>query len=262
MSVYPFHFLTIAGSDNGGGAGIQADIKTASALGGYAASAITSVTVQDTQKLYDQHIIPTHIVKAQIEYTLEDIPINVIKIGLMPHIDMIYMLAEILKQYPEIPVIIDPVLATSGGQEIVSDAMIDVYKEMLFPRALLVTPNLPELKRLSGMGFNGIKSALHAAHSLLPYCQNILVKGGHSCPAEYVTDILVNKEGGTEKFQLPFIDTKAGHGTGCTLSSAIASYSAMGYDLKEAISFAKKYTHQALKNAPIIGKGKAPLKNF
>ena len=251
--------MTIAGSDNSGGAGIQADIKTATMLGGYASSVITALTAQNTQGVSDVMPVPSDFVQKQMLTVFNDLKPDVIKIGMLMNADIVHVVADMLDHYHDIPVILDPVLCSSSGKVLLEQDAIKALKTRLFPRCLVITPNLSELKVLSGLPISSIKTALACAHELLAQnAQAVLVKGGHACITEQVTDVVVTKER-TEKYALPHIHTHAGHGTGCTLASALASFVATGYNIFDSTEQAKLYMHNALKYAPKIGSGTAPL---
>jgi hydroxymethylpyrimidine kinase/phosphomethylpyrimidine kinase len=246
-----FNLLTIAGSDSGGGAGIQADIKTTTMLGGFATSVITALTAQNTCGVSDIYPVPVDFIKSQMHAILLDIDIHVIKSGMLFNSDIISMVADNLPQ--NIPYILDTVMIAKGGASLLQDSAIESMKTKLFPKALMITPNLPELQALAG----GI-CVSHAQELMKNYgCQNVLIKGGHDTGND-VTDILVTKND-TYEFTLPRIITQAGHGTGCSLSAALGCYIAQGFDIVEAVHKSKDYVYQALKSAHPIGKGHYPL---
>ena len=245
------NLLTIAGSDSGGGAGIQADIKTTTMLGGFATSVITALTAQNTCGVTDIHPVPLSFIQSQIDAVLSDIDIHVIKTGMVFNADIIHLLSEMLP--PNIPYVLDTVMIAKGGAKLLCDCAIDAMKQKLFPKALIITPNLPELQALSG----GV-TVHHAQELINNYgCKNVLIKGGHDI-GDMVTDILVTKNDIFE-FTLPRIVTQAGHGTGCTLSAAISVYIAQGLSLYDAVQKSKHYVYNALLNALPIGKGCYPL---
>lgn len=246
-----FNLLTIAGSDSGGGAGIQADIKTTTILGGFATSVITALTAQNTCGVTDIHPVPLPFIMAQMQAVLSDIDIHVIKSGMLFNSDIITVVADMLP--PHTPYILDTVMIAKGGARLLCDSAIDTMKQKLFPKALIITPNLPELQTLSG----GV-SVHHAQNLIRDYgCKNVLIKGGHDT-GDMATDILVTLDT-TYEFTLPRITTQAGHGTGCTLSAALACFIAKGLSLRDATDKAKHYVHQALNHALPIGKGCYPL---
>ena len=246
-----FNLLTIAGSDSGGGAGIQADIKTTTMLGGFATSVITALTAQNTCGVFDIHPAPVLFIQAQMNAVLSDIDIHVIKSGMLFSTDIIDTISELLPD--TIPYILDTVMIAKGGASLLKDSAVLAMKEKLFSKALIITPNLPELQALSG----GV-SVSHARKLITDYgCKNVLIKGGHDT-GDNVTDILITPDNITE-FTLPRIITQAGHGTGCTLSAALACFIAQGLSLNDAVDKAKHYVYNALNHAFPIGKGCYPL---
>lgn len=247
----PYNILTIAGSDSGGGAGIQADIKTITVLGGYAASVITALTAQNTHSVTAVHPVPVDFIKAQLEAVLSDIDIHAIKSGMLYNAEIIEMVADLLPS--NIPYILDSVMISTGGDRLLDEHAIEAMKTKLFPKALMITPNLHELEALSGG-----TSISHAQNLIHDYgCQYVLIKGGHDT-GNLATDILVSKDTGHE-FSLPRLATKAGHGTGCTLSAAIAYFIGQGQNPQDAVLHAKNYVYKALENAQPIGNGSWPL---
>lgn len=256
--------LTIAGSDSGGGAGIQADLKTFAALGVYGCSAIASLTAQNTCGVQDVFPIPPEFVKAQIRSVMSDIPVNAIKTGMLATADIIRALADVLSEFNAIPLVLDPVMvATSGDRLLAEDAIESLIRDLL-PRATLITPNLLEAAALlnaapandvAGMKRQAEKiSALGAAA--------VLIKGGHGT-GERAIDVLLCGDI-VEEFSAPRLNTRNTHGTGCTLSSAIAAGLAKGLSLRDAVALAKEYLHQALSHAQHrnLGKGAGPVHHF
>lgn len=251
--------LVIAGSDSGGGAGIQADIKTITALGGYAATALTALTAQDTTGVHGVHSVPLNFLRLQIERVLDDIGADAIKIGMIGDAGAIDLVADILAGRPELPpVVLDPVMIAKGGQRLLASDAIDTFKRRLLPLAAVVTPNVPEAEALSGMVITDKNMMLHAAEAMLTLgVAAVLVKGGH-LDGEVVTDILAT-EAGPDSFNAPRIQTRHTHGTGCTLSSAIATGLAQGLDLRAAVIRARAYVRAAIATAPGFGAGHGPL---
>ncbi len=249
--------LTIAGSDSGAGAGIQADIKTAAALGCYASTAITAITAQNTMGVVAVHTVPNDIIEKQIRCVLSDIGADAIKIGMLANAQIATFVANVLSDFPEIPVILDPVLVATSGDELSNNETIDVIINQLIPRATLVTPNIPEAVALTNSA-NSPWEFLRAKG-----CRALLLKGGHMINSDTVTDRLFF---GDEEFAFTseFIQTRNTHGTGCTLSSAIASYIALGYDLKYSVQLAHDYVHHAIASAVEInlGEGHSPVHHF
>lgn len=235
----PPRLLIIAGSDSSGGAGIQADIKTAQAFGCYAQTAITAVTAQDTKGIRAIHPVPSDIVVAQIEACLGDIGADAIKIGMLGSAKLIKAVAAVLPR--KIPIVLDPILASTSGKEFLDKKAVKALKKYLVPLAAVVTPNLPEAKALGEL-----KGA-----------QAVLVKGGHATKAT-VDDVLTWK-GGVETYAFPRLKTKHTHGTGCTFSTAIACGLAQGLSLPLAVGRAREFVQRAIETAPGLGKGHGPL---
>lgn len=258
--------LSIAGSDSGGGAGIQADLKTFSSLGVYGATAITAITAQNTQGVHSQFALPPQMVYDQIIAVMEDIHPSVIKIGMLSNLQVAAVVADALERY-SIPIILDPVMVSSSGHRLLSAEAQEVLKERLLPMAQLVTPNIPEMEALSDMPLLTISDKYNAAKHLLSLgVQSVLLKGGHE-EGEVKVDILYQKSPQgivTCSFSSETLNTRNIHGTGCTLSSAIAAYMARGLDLKDAVSSAKIYISEAIKaGADIsVGKGYGPVNHL
>lgn len=251
--------LIIAGSDSGGGAGIQADIKAVTALGGYAATAITAVTVQNTRGVTGIHAIPLDIVTGQIEAVLGDIGADAIKTGMLPDPDLIAAVAARLEaQSPPIALVLDPVMVAASGDVLVSDAAIAAIRDQLLPLAHLVTPNAPEAERLTGVKVEDLDGQREAGEALLAKgAKAALVKGGHLDGGE-VIDVLVTRNG-VRIFSRPRIRTRNTHGTGCTLASACAAFLAQGLSLDRAVEQAGDYLHEAIRRAPGFGEGAGPI---
>ncbi len=253
--------LIIAGSDSGGGAGIQADIKTSSAHGCYAATAITAITAQNTLGVFGVHPVPLEIIKQQIELVLSDIDADAIKIGMLYSKPVIETVAEALSPYPAIPLILDPVMVAKGGHPLLEKDAIDTLIALLLPRATIITPNIPEAELLADIRINKISDMQQAANILRQKgARAVLLKGGHG-EGSMITDVLLSD---TLQFifESPRIETNNTHGTGCTLASAIAANIAGGTALTEAVSAARKYVYGAIQHAPAIGKGHGPLNHF
>jgi hydroxymethylpyrimidine/phosphomethylpyrimidine kinase len=250
--VKPPRVLVIAGSDSSAGAGIQADIKTAQALGCYAMTAVTAVTVQNTLGLRAVHIVPTDIVAGQIEACLTDIGADAIKIGMLGSAKLIKAVALALKGV-RVPIVLDPVLVSTSGSRLLAKSAEKALVEELFPLAALVTPNLPETRALAGRG-----DAETCGRKLIAMgARAALIKGGHATRTT-VDDVLV-WSGGVEVYAFPRIRTKHTHGTGCTLSTAIACGLARKYSLPLATGKAREYVQRAIETAPGLGKGHGPL---
>ena len=255
--------LSIAGSDSSGGAGIQADLKTFSALGVYGATAITAITAQNTLGVHSQLALTPEIVYEQIIAVIDDIHPQAIKIGMLSNTNIVIAVADALSKY-SIPIILDPVIVSSSGHRLLSVDAIDAIKERLLPMATLLTPNIPEMIALTNMPLASDDEKMRAALWLMNYGINaILLKGGHE-EGEIKKDILYIKskdEIHISYLSSPTIQTKNIHGTGCTLSSAIAAFIARGLSLEEAIIKAKEYITDAIRHGADIeiGKGYGPV---
>lgn len=256
--------LTIAGSDSGGGAGIQADIKTMSALGCYATSAITAITVQNTLGVTGIHSVPADIVRGQVDAVMTDIQPQAIKIGMVHSAALAVTLADALGAYPEVPVVLDPVMISTSGHKLIEDETINLLKERLFPLAALITPNLDEAAVLCGRPLQSVEDMKQAADLLLQTgCSAVLIKGGH-LKGEKVYDVYKSFEGEELVLESDWIESRNVHGTGCTLSSAIASYLALGNGLQQSVMLAKAYITEAIAAGSnvVTGKGSGPLNHF
>ena len=258
----PPRILSIAGSDSGGGAGIQADIKTITMLGGYAMTAITAITAQNSRGVQGVTPLTGDFVMEQVDSCLTDFGADAIKMGMLHDAGIIADLAKGLATLPEaegVPIILDPVMvATSGGRLLREDA-VKALREDLFPLATLLTPNLPELEILAGCSLGDTGAIVEAALELAQaYDCHVLAKGGHTEDAR-VIDILVGPEGFLMQFDDPKFDTPHTHGTGCTLSAAIATLVGHGQPLHHAIRLARQFVRAAIQNAPGYGDGNGPL---
>ena len=249
--------LTIAGSDSGGGAGIQADIKAISAMGCYAASAITAVTVQNTIGVQAVHPIPLDILEGQIDAVLSDIGADAIKIGMLHSAEVVNLVAEKIEQYDIKNVVLDPVMVSTSGHRLIEETAIDSLKNRLMPLARVITPNIPEAQVLSGMDIL-TKEDMHTAAKKIgdSYGCAVLLKGGHSI--NDANDLLY-ANGDFTWFEGKRIDNPNTHGTGCTLSSAIASNLAKGYTLTESVQRSKDYISGALAAMLDLGSGSGPM---
>jgi hydroxymethylpyrimidine/phosphomethylpyrimidine kinase len=251
--------LTIAGSDSGGGAGIQADIKTITALGAYAETAITAITVQDTLRVHSVHPLPTEQIAAQLACVLADPGVDAVKTGLLPDAAAIDAIAIILlEQGSGIPLVLDPVAVATSGDRLVSDDALNAIRR-LFARATIITPNRAEAERLTGRPIATLDDARAAAAALRDQgATAVLLKGGHTDGAETLTDLLLTDQGET-LFTHPRQNTVHTHGTGCTLSAAIATGLAQQLSLLDSVARAIAYVQQAIAEAPAIGAGHGPL---
>lgn len=252
--------LIIAGSDSGGGAGIQGDIKTVTCLGGYAATAITALTAQNTQGVFGIHDVPDDFIAQQITLVLSDIGADSIKIGMLSKRSVIETIHASLTSPPHssIPLILDTVMFAKGGAPLLQPDAVDALKTLLIPRATLITPNIPEAEHLVGYTLHSLEDRQRAARDLMKLGTSaVLLKGGHA-EGDMVSDILLD---GSEETILttPRIHTRHTHGTGCTLASAIATGIAQQLPLKEAVIRAHDYVRQAILHAPGLGQGHGPL---
>jgi len=255
--------LTIAGSDSGGGAGIQADLKTFSALGCFGASAITAITVQNTRGVFGIHSIPPAIVHDQIKVVMDDIRPAAIKIGMVHTADLAVAIAAAIKGYA-VPVILDPVMVATSGDKLIEDNTIDTLQKELFPLSDLVTPNVHEAQLLADMPIRNKEDMRLAAREIIKTgCRAVLIKGAH-LKGDRLFDVYLDANGREEIFESGFINTDNTHGTGCTLSSAIAAFRASGIDRVEAIAKATQYVHQAIEAGRNVqtGGGHGPLNHF
>lgn len=256
--------LTIAGSDCSGGAGIQADIKTISALGCYATSVITAVTSQNTIGVRDIHPVPIGHIASQLEAVLTDIPPRAIKIGMVDRPEVAQVIADCLDRYPDIPVVFDPVMVATSGDRLIHGDTVSSLKDLLFPRATLLTPNLDEASLLIDRKILTKSEMLDAGMEIYDMgVSAVLVKGGH-LKGDMATDLLVRGYDQYRKYELPYIHTNNGHGTGCTLSSAIAVGLAKGFSLEDAVFKARDFVWQAIFAGKDVrtGKGSGPLNHF
>ena len=257
--------LTIAGSDSCGGAGVQADIKTMSALGVYAASAITSITVQNTLGVQAIQAICPEIVAGQIKAVMDDIKPVAVKIGMVSDADTVRAIAECLSRFNPRYIVFDPVMVSSSGRKLMSDEAVTVICQELFPLCTLITPNIDEASMLLQRKITTIDDMKAAARELLRYGSGaVLLKGGH-LEGEQMTDILQEKQAELPvAFDSQKVDSHNTHGTGCTLSSAIAARLALGYTLAEAVGSGKDYVHHCLESGKDvhIGEGHGPMNHL
>ena len=250
--------LIIAGSDSGGGAGIQADIKTVTALGGFATTAVTAITVQNSLGVFGVHPIPLDIVTAQARAVLDDIGADAIKTGMLGTVAMVETVCALLDGEPDLPAIIDPVMIAKGGHPLLEAQGIAAIRELLVPRAGLLTPNAPEAAALTGLAVETLDDLRRAGEALMGLgAKAVLMKGGHLA-GDQVTDLLITSDGET-LLQGPRIHSRHTHGTGCTLASACAVGIAQGMDLPKAVERARLYVVEAMARAPGYGAGHGPL---
>jgi hydroxymethylpyrimidine/phosphomethylpyrimidine kinase len=249
--------LAIAGSDSGGGAGVQADIKTITALGGYAMSAVTAVTVQDTLGVHAIHPVPPPIIAAQIRVVLADLGADAIKTGMLGDTAAAEAVLEALADWPDIPLVVDPVMLSTSGAALTSATAMDSLRRLI-ARATLVTPNAPEAEALTGVAIATTDDLRRAGEALLTQgVSAVLMKGGHVA-GESVIDLFMTP-GGETTLEAPRVETRHTHGTGCTLASACATGLAQGLGLEDAVARAWAYVGEAIRQAPGFGGGAGPL---
>lgn len=251
--------LVIAGSDSGGGAGIQADIKTITALGAYAATAITALTAQNTLGVFGVLPVPAAFIRQQIEVVMTDIGADVIKIGMLGDTATIHAVCGALADFASnVPVVLDPVMVAKGGHALLADEAVDSLRRLLLPGAAVITPNLPEAEALTGLTIRTEADMHAAAKALLELgVPAVLLKGGH-LDCETVTDLLATSAQ-MEAFSAPRIQTRHTHGTGCTTASAVAAGLAQSMSLRDAVIRARAYVRAAIAAAPGLGNGHGPL---
>ncbi|HEX4893622.1 MAG TPA: bifunctional hydroxymethylpyrimidine kinase/phosphomethylpyrimidine kinase [Hyphomicrobiaceae bacterium] len=258
---HPAIAMTIAGSDSSGGAGIQADLKTFTALGVYGASVITALTAQNTRGVTAVELASPAFVAAQIKAVLDDLDVAAIKTGMLAASALVESIAAELSNYPLIPLIVDPVMVATSGDRLIDDDAVDAVKRLIFPRALLITPNLPEAARLLDSAIATTESEAGKQLEGLARlgAKAVLLKGGHGSGGEAV-DLLWHA-GRITRLASSRIDTKNTHGTGCTLSAAIAALIASGASTEAAVTRGKAYVHAAISSARDlrIGKGHGPV---
>jgi hydroxymethylpyrimidine/phosphomethylpyrimidine kinase len=259
--------LTIAGSDSGGGAGIQADLKTFSALGVYGCSVITAITAQNTRIVSKVYPMTPEAVVDQLRTVLEDISVDALKTGMLANEEIVRGVVSELQKHPGIPLVVDPVMLAKSGDALLSDKAAECLRDLLLPLATVLTPNIPEAEVLVGKGLEKESDYMDAARSLHKLgARCVIVKGGHrpidsSGPDREIIDLFFD---GVEFHEIrgPWIDTPHTHGTGCTFASAITAFLAKGLPMQEAIQEARTYLSAALLNAYKIGGGKSPVHHF
>jgi len=253
--------LIIAGSDSSGGAGIQADIKTVTALGGYAMTAVTAVTVQNTKGVSTVIPIKPKEIGKQILFTCKDIKPNAVKIGMLHSSQVIMSVVNALKKVKTSKIVLDPVMVAKGGARLINQSAIKTLKDKLIKKAYLITPNIPEAEVLTKTKIKNLEDMIHAANILIKFgVRNVLLKGGHR-KSKYIEDILLNRKE-IKIFKNKKIKTRNTHGTGCTLSSAIATFLSCGKPLKKSCELGIKYVNQAIGSNPNYGKGHGPINHL
>ncbi len=262
MSQIVARALTIAGSDSGGGAGIQADLKTFTALGVFGMSAVTSVTAQNTQSVLGINDLPPEFIELQIDAVVKDLGVDAVKIGMLSNKEIVESVAAKVAEYGLKNVVLDPVMVTSGGDLLLKPDARETLITKLFPHALIVTPNIPEAEVITDSEIATIedmKGAAEKVKSLGP--ENVLIKGGHLGKSSDATDVLYDGRDFYE-FKSQRVETKNTHGTGCTYSAAICAGLAKGLSVVEAVKEAKDYVTFAIQNSFDLGSGHGPLNHF
>lgn len=250
--------MSIAGSDSSGGAGIQADLKTFTALGVYGSTVVTAVTAQNTLGVHSIHNIPARCVRDQMCAVLSDLNVQAIKVGMLGCSEIIQTVGEVLKDYGSIPLVVDPVMVAQSGDRLMARGAVETLKKELLPKATLITPNIPEAAVLTGIGNGEATAVLDALVKL--GSEAVLLKGGHDSGTNAVDFLRIGSK--TKEFSAPRINTRNLHGTGCTLSSAIASYLARGKTLEACIEKAKEYITGAIASDVSIGQGAGPVNHL
>ena len=258
MSFIP-KVLIIAGSDSGGGAGIQADIKTTSYFKGFAMTAVTAITAQNTVGVQSIYPLPKQIVVDQINSINNDLGPDIIKIGMLADLDIIKYISMNLSNYK---IVLDPVMVATSGDVLVSDEVITSIKNNLISKSFLITPNIYEAEILSEMKVNNVEDQIECGIKLLKLgCKNVLIKGGHG-NSNNINDVLITSDGDEHIFESNKIKSTNTHGTGCSLASAIATNIALGNNIKESIKLSIDYVQSGIKNAPDFGSGNGPIRHF
>lgn len=255
--------LTVAGSDSGGGAGIQADLKTFQELGVYGTSAITAVTAQNTQGVHSVYPIEVEGVVAQMRAVLDDFDVKACKTGMLFSAEIISAVAALVKEYAPIPLVIDPVMIAKGGQSLLQQQAIQALKEELIPLATIVTPNIPEAEVLTGMTIRTDEDIHRAAKKIMKLgAKAVVMKGGHRSDVLDAKDYFLDSDGQSFTVTTPWIQTKDTHGTGCTFAAALTSFLAKGYSLSDAVAEAKQFIQAAIEDGLHLGSGHGPTNHW
>ncbi|VAX25837.1 Hydroxymethylpyrimidine phosphate kinase ThiD [hydrothermal vent metagenome] len=253
--------MTVAGSDSGGGAGIQADLKTFAAFGVYGASVVTALTAQNTCQVAGVHPSPPDFVALQIETVLSDIPVKAVKTGMLYSAEIIEAVCEALTKNRAQNLVVDPVMIAKSGDSLLKPTAVAALKTRLIPMALVATPNIPEAEALTGIKINSVDEMKLSARKIVKMgADNVVIKGGHM-RGDKLTDILL-ADGWFTEFKRRRIDTQHTHGTGCTFSSAITAGLAKGLTVLDSVEAAERYIEEAIKNAEPLGKGHGPVNHF
>ena len=250
--------LIVAGSDSSGGAGLQADLKTVTALGGYGATAITAITVQNTVGVSEVFPVPAKVVAAQMRAVLKDIGADCIKLGMLASVDVVVAVADVLADWAAVPLVVDPVMVATSGDRLLEPEAVTALKKEILPRCAVVTPNLDEAAVLTGTEIKSADDAKAAATHLVDLGAEAAAVTGGDREGPTITDFLAIG-GDVEELSAPRIDTTSTHGTGCTFASAIATGLAQGQELRTAIIRARSYVREAILAAPGYGQGHGPL---
>ncbi|NOT48858.1 MAG: bifunctional hydroxymethylpyrimidine kinase/phosphomethylpyrimidine kinase [Acidobacteria bacterium] len=252
--------LTIAGLDPSGGAGIIADIKTFSAFGCFAAAAISSLTFQNTTGVFGAEHQTGETVRKQVAAVMDDFEIAAVKTGMLPTREVIEAVADTIRERKAGNIVVDPVVRSTSGFDLIDDKALGALIELLFPLSLVVTPNTQEAERISGMVIHSPEHIAEAAKVILSMGpRSVLMKGGHFIDGQKATDYLFFADGTSCKFEADLIDSNATHGTGCTLAAAITANLALGKELSEAVAIAKNFVTEAIRTAPKLGRGHSPI---
>ena len=255
--------LTIAGSDSGGGAGIQADIKTFQEREVFGLSILTAVTAQNTRGVQGVHPIPLDMVRAQWESVFSDFSIDAIKTGMLVNGEYMSLLASLYREYTHIPLVIDPVMIAKGGHSLMQEESIAIMRDELIPLATVITPNIPEAEALTGLTIENKEDMVKAAYELQNLgSKHVVVKGGHSFDTEKSEDFLLLEDGKEIWLSSERIDTEDTHGTGCTFAACIAAELAKDQDVEKALRVAKEFIQAAIKHGLDIGHGHGPTNHW
>jgi hydroxymethylpyrimidine/phosphomethylpyrimidine kinase len=253
--------LTIAGSDSGGGAGIQADLKTFAAHGVYGASAITAVTAQNTVGVSTWSAISVDLVVAQIEAVVSDIGADAVKTGMLPNAAVVAAVAETATRLSLKRLVVDPVMIAKSGDRLIDDDAVDAFKAALLPVTFLLTPNIPEAEVLSGIQIQDAESRREVARRLVALgASAVVIKGGH-LPSDDIVDLLYDGNR-FQEFRAERVTGRSTHGTGCTFAAAMAAHLALGHEIEDAIPEVQRYIAGAIRSAPTLGRGHGPMDHF
>ena len=251
--------LSIAGSDSGGGAGIQADIKAISFHKGYAMTVLTAVTAQNTLGVQEIFPLPREIIKKQLESVMNDLTPDVIKTGMLADHETIELISEFIENKK---IVVDPVMVATSGDSLIESSAVEAIMNFLIPNAYLVTPNIYEAEILSNIKITDLKTQIEAGKKILEHgADNVLIKGGHS-KSEIIHDCLIQKDLKETVFKSKRLDSKNTHGTGCSLASSIATFLGRGFDIEAATSSSIEYVQNGIKKAPNFGQGNGPILHF